>query len=88
MAYCNTVLAQVLNMIPRHEFETMVNDVDGKVRTTVMSRWSQFVAVSVGRLYGRQTRRDNVLEGSVLVFDKGYNNYRWLKATISTTSHL
>ena len=58
MAHSNTVLSQMLKMIPRHEFEKLANDVDGKVRTTAMTRWSQFVALSVGQLNGRQSLRD------------------------------
>ena len=50
MAHCNTVLSQMLNMIPRHEFEKLANTVDGKVRSTALSRWSQFVALTVGQL--------------------------------------
>lgn len=58
MAHCNTVLSQMLNMIPRHEFEKLANTVDGKVRSTAVSRWSQFVALTVGQLNGRQSLRD------------------------------
>lgn len=58
MAHCNTVLSQMLKMIQRHEFEKLANDVDGKVRSTALSRWSQFVALSVGQLNGRQSLRD------------------------------
>jgi hypothetical protein len=58
MAHCNTVLSQMLNMIPRHEFEKLANTVDGKVRSTALSRWSQFVALTVGQLNGRQSLRD------------------------------
>nr|WP_083218500.1 IS4 family transposase [Candidatus Thiodiazotropha endoloripes] len=45
-------------MIPRHEFEKLANMVDGKVRATALSRWSQFVALTVGQLSGRQSLRD------------------------------
>ena len=58
MAHSNTVLSQMLKMIPRHEFEKLANDIDGKVRSSAMSRWSQFVALSVGQLNGRQSLRD------------------------------
>jgi len=58
MAHCNTVLSQMLKMIPRHEFEKLANAVDGKVRSTAMTRWSQFVALTVGQLNGRQSLRD------------------------------
>lgn len=58
MAHCNTVLSQMLKMIPRHEFEKLANEVDGKIRSTALSRWSQFVSLSVGQLHGRQSLRD------------------------------
>jgi hypothetical protein len=58
MAHCNTVLSQMLKMIPRHEFERVANSVDGKVRSTALSRWSQFTALLVGQLNGRQSLRD------------------------------
>ena len=58
MAHCNTVLSQMLKMMPRHEFERLANTVDGRVRTTAMSRWSQFVALTVGQLNGRKSLRD------------------------------
>jgi len=52
------VLSQLLKCIPRHEFEKLANLVDGKVRSTALSRWSQFVALTVGQLNGRQSLRD------------------------------
>jgi len=58
MAHCNTVLSQMLKMMPRHEFERLANTVDGKVRSTALSRWSQFVALTVGQLNGRKSLRD------------------------------
>jgi len=58
MTHCNTVLSQMLNMIPRHEFEKLAYSVDGKVRSTALSRWSQFVALTVGQLNGRKSLRD------------------------------
>jgi hypothetical protein len=58
MAHCNTVLSQMLKMIPRHEFERLANTVDGKVRSSSMTRWSQFVALAVGQLNGRKSLRD------------------------------
>lgn len=58
MAHSSTVLSQMLKMVPRHEFEKLANMVDGKVRSTALSRWSQFVALTVGQLSGRQSLRD------------------------------
>ena len=58
MAFNNTVLSQLLKMLPRHEFETLANTHDGKRRSDALSRWSQFVALSVGHLGGRTSLRD------------------------------
>lgn len=58
MAHCNTVLSQMLKMVPRHEFEKIANQVDGRVKASALSRWSQFVALTVGQLSGRQSLRD------------------------------
>ena len=67
MAHCNTVLSQMLKMVPRHEFEKWANTVDGRVRSTALSRLSQFVELTVGQLNGRQSLaeivqvKDNVI---------------------------
>lgn len=58
MSHSNTVLAQLLKLLPRHEFETLANGVDGKVRSTALTRWSQFLALTVGQFNGRQSLRD------------------------------
>ncbi len=31
MPHCNTVLSQMLKMVPRHEFERLANQVDGTI---------------------------------------------------------
>ena len=58
MAHHNTVLSQVLKHVPRHEFEKLANRVDGKIRSTALTRWSQFTALAVGQLNGRRSLRD------------------------------
>lgn len=58
MAYHNTVLAQILKMLPRHGFEKLANHHDGRRRSDALSRWSQFVALCVGHLGGRTSLRD------------------------------
>ena len=58
MAYNNTVLSQLLKMLPRHEFERLANAHEGKRRSDALSRWSQFVALTVGQLGGRTSLRD------------------------------
>jgi putative transposase len=58
MAYNSSVLSQLLKLLPRHEFEKQANDCDGKRRSDALSRWSQFVALSIGQLAGRSSLRD------------------------------
>ena len=58
MAYNSSVLSQLLKLLPRHEFEKQANGCDGQRRSDALSRWSQFVALSIGQLGGRRSLRD------------------------------
>lgn len=58
MAHHNTIFAQLLKLVPRHEFETLakIHHAGRKLRKT--SRWSQFVALCLGQLGSRHSLRD------------------------------
>ena len=58
MSHTNTILNQLLKIIPRHEFEALANHTDGRVKATALSRWSQCVALTVGQLGQRSSLRD------------------------------
>lgn len=58
MAYHNTILSQILKLVPRLEFEKQANRHDGRRRSDALSRWSQFVSLSVGHLASRTSLRD------------------------------
>ena len=58
MSYHNTTLSQVLKLVSRLEFERLGNQHDGRRRSDALTRWSQFVALSVGQLAGRTSLRD------------------------------
>jgi putative transposase len=60
LAHHNTVFAQLLKLVPGHQFETLAkaHHVGRCFRKT--SRWSQFVALAVGQLSGRRSLRDIV----------------------------
>ncbi len=60
MSHCNTILNQILKIIPRHEFESLATKYHSgrKFRTT--NRWSQFTAIVLAQLSGRQSLRDIV----------------------------
>ena len=60
MAHGNTVLAQVLKLIPRSQIEAL-DKVHGTGRPNrVLSRWSQFGALVFAQLAGRHSLRDVV----------------------------
>lgn len=60
MAHCNTILSQILKLVPRHEFETLsIHHHLGRSFRTA-SRWSQFVAMTMAQLSGRISLRDIV----------------------------
>lgn len=60
MAHHNTVLSQILKLVPRHEFETLAKQHHSGRSFRTASRWSQFVSVSMGQLSGRLSLRDIV----------------------------
>jgi len=60
MAHCNTILSQVVNFVPRHEFEVLANRHHSGRSFRTASRWSQFVTMAMGQLSGRSSLRDIV----------------------------
>ena len=58
MAYHPTVLSQLLQSVPRLEFEKLAQAHDGHRRSNALSRWSQFIALVVGHLGQRHSLRD------------------------------
>jgi hypothetical protein len=60
MAHCNTILSQILKLVPRHEFEVLANQHHCGRAVRSASRWSQFVTMSIGQLSGRRSLRDVV----------------------------
>jgi hypothetical protein len=63
MAHVNTILRQILHLVPRHGFDRLAAEHHrgGPLRT--MNRWRQFVALVVAQLGGRGSLRD--LEASL-----------------------
>jgi len=60
LAHHNTVFAQLLKLVPRHQFETLAKQHHVGRRFRRTSRWSQFVALATGQLTGRRSLRDVV----------------------------
>ena len=60
MAHTNTVFSQLLKLIPRHEFESLAKEHHSGRQFRQASRWSQFVAMVMGQLSGRNSLRDMI----------------------------
>jgi putative transposase len=58
MAHHNTVLSQLLKLLPRHQFDSLSKQHDSTRRSDALPRWSQFVALATGHLGGRRSLRD------------------------------
>ena len=60
MPHCNTILSQIVKLVPRHEFEVLANRHHEGRSFRTASRWSQFVAMAMAQLAGRSSLRDIV----------------------------
>lgn len=60
MAHCNTILAQILKLVPRHEFETLAKQHHSGRSFRTASRWTQFTGLVMAQLSGRNSLRDIV----------------------------
>ena len=65
MAHCNTILSQILKLIPRHEFESLAKTHHSGRSFRTASRWSQFTCLVIAQLSGRSSLRDIVDSMSV-----------------------
>ena len=60
VSHHNTVIAQLLKLIPRHEFERLAKEHHSGRSFRKASRWSQFVTMTIAQLSGRNSLRDIV----------------------------
>jgi putative transposase len=60
LSHHNTVYAQLLKFISRHEFETLAKQHHQGRTLRKISRWSQFIALGFAQLSGRNSLRDIV----------------------------
>jgi hypothetical protein len=58
MAYSDTVLKQLLALVPRYEFDTLAQLHHSGQKFRSYNRWSQFLAMLIGQLSGRKSLRD------------------------------
>jgi putative transposase len=58
MTHVSTIVAQVIKLVPRHDFEKLAKVHHSGQRLRKTSRWDQFVALLTSQLTGRQSLRD------------------------------
>ena len=58
MSHHNTILSQLLRLVPRHEFDSLARSHDGQRRSDALPRWTQFVALATGHIAERKSLRD------------------------------
>ena len=60
MPHFDTVFAQFLKLVPRHDFDKLAGTHHAGGALRRLTRWSQFVAMSVGHITGRASLRDTI----------------------------
>lgn len=94
MAYNNTIFRQMLQLISRLEFQSIVNRHKGDYRIRKLTCWTQFVHlllqadgllpaflhITDGKVHDSRAAKDiNVPPESFLVFDKAYHDFNQYK---------
>jgi hypothetical protein len=64
MAYHTTILRQIIDIFPRHEFEAIAKGFHAGQKFRSFNRWSQFMVMLIGQLSGRKSLRDLVMNVS------------------------
>lgn len=72
MAHSNTIFAQLLKLVSRHEFEALAKAHHSGRAFRTASRWSQFVAMAMGQLTGRRSLRD-IIENTAAQANRLYH---------------
>jgi putative transposase len=60
LAHHNTIFSQLLKLVSRHEFETLTNNHHEGRKLRKITRWSQFISITLAQLSGRTCLRDVV----------------------------
>jgi len=61
MAYHTTILRQIIEIFPRHEFDSLAKDYHRGQKFRSFNRWTQFMVMFIGQLSGRKSLRDLVM---------------------------
>ena len=60
MGHNHTLFSQILQFIPRHEFQNAVNEFEGDKRVRNLTTWGQFLTLLLGQITGHSSLRSMV----------------------------
>jgi hypothetical protein len=66
MAHHTTILRQIIDIFPRHEFDTLAKDYHRGQKFRSFNRWTQFMVMFIGQISGRKSLRDLAMNVSSL----------------------
>ena len=72
MSYSNTIMRQLLDLIPRHQFETLVSKLGGDHYVKKFTTWNQFTTLLYSQASGKNSLRD-IQNGLAAQFSKLYH---------------
>ena len=58
MSHYNTIYNQILHLIPRHQFESIVNKYEGDRYVKYFSCWQQFLTLLYAQIRGKGSLRE------------------------------
>ena len=64
VAYHTTILRQIIEIFPRHEFDSLAKNHHRGQKFRSFNRWTQFMVMFIGQLSGRKSLRDLVMNVS------------------------
>ncbi|MDD2833760.1 MAG: DUF4372 domain-containing protein [Methylotenera sp.] len=84
MSHHNTILTQMLKLTPRHEFDSLSQQHDGKRRLGALSRWSQFVVMFTCQVSGLSInlRTSGIANPSRFVVTLAVSESTWVKCVV------
>ena len=72
MAHSSTILHQVLQLVPRHQFDNLAEALDGDRYVKTFSTWNQFSALLYAQASGKDSLRD-IQNGLLLHASRAYH---------------
>lgn len=86
MAHYNTVLNDLLDLLPRHQFDRFIETLDGDRYVKALTTWRQLVVLLYAQASGKNSLREietGLLAQSGRLYHLGFDEYRPKRSTLS-----